>query len=174
MNVKDAVHRNRFSIRVHGELVGLEGGGFWFGRDVYDYALQNEEFVGGAAAEFEVGAGNQADGSGEFAAGFVAAGVYDPTPLAGVEMNDLRRTMRERQTTNCTPSCLDDRRITHRKPRSVPESTGRGGGIPRPRHEPWGTGLPGFWWMIQSPDGRYGMLEAAVPGDDNAWMIENF
>jgi hypothetical protein len=36
------------------------------------------------------------------------------------------------------------------------------------------TGIPGFWWMIQSPDGRYGMLEAAVPGDDNAWMIENF
>jgi DNA-binding winged helix-turn-helix (wHTH) protein/Tol biopolymer transport system component len=36
------------------------------------------------------------------------------------------------------------------------------------------TGIPGFWWMIQSPDGRYGMLAAAVPGDDNAWMIENF
>jgi DNA-binding winged helix-turn-helix (wHTH) protein/Tol biopolymer transport system component len=31
-----------------------------------------------------------------------------------------------------------------------------------------------FWWMLQSPDGRYGILEAEVPGDNNAWMIENF
>jgi Tol biopolymer transport system component len=31
-----------------------------------------------------------------------------------------------------------------------------------------------FWWMIQSPDGRHGILEAEVPGDNNAWMIENF
>jgi len=27
-----------------------------------------------------------------------------------------------------------------------------------------------FWWMLQSPDGRYGMLEAKVPGDNNAWI----
>jgi hypothetical protein len=31
-----------------------------------------------------------------------------------------------------------------------------------------------FWWMIQSPDGRYGILEAEVPGDNNAWMVDNF
>jgi DNA-binding winged helix-turn-helix (wHTH) protein/Tol biopolymer transport system component len=31
-----------------------------------------------------------------------------------------------------------------------------------------------FWWMLQSPDGRYGMLEAKVPGDNNAWMVKNF
>jgi Tol biopolymer transport system component len=31
-----------------------------------------------------------------------------------------------------------------------------------------------FWWMIQSPDGRYGILEAEVPGDNNAWMVKNF
>jgi len=30
-----------------------------------------------------------------------------------------------------------------------------------------------FWWMLQSPDGRYGMLEAKVPGDNNAWMVKN-
>jgi dipeptidyl aminopeptidase/acylaminoacyl peptidase len=37
-----------------------------------------------------------------------------------------------------------------------------------------GDANTGFWWMIQSPDGRHGMLEADVPGDNNAWMIENF
>jgi Tol biopolymer transport system component len=31
-----------------------------------------------------------------------------------------------------------------------------------------------FWWMIQSPDGRYGMLVAEIPGDNNAWMVKNF
>ena len=31
-----------------------------------------------------------------------------------------------------------------------------------------------FWWMLQSPDGRYGMLEANIPGDNNAWMVKNF
>jgi hypothetical protein len=31
-----------------------------------------------------------------------------------------------------------------------------------------------FWWMIQSPDGRHGLLEAEIPGDNNAWMVENF
>ena len=31
-----------------------------------------------------------------------------------------------------------------------------------------------FDWMVQSPDGRYGILGVRVPGDNNAWMIENF
>jgi hypothetical protein len=31
-----------------------------------------------------------------------------------------------------------------------------------------------FWWMLQSPDGRYGMLEAKVAGDDNAWIVKSF
>jgi DNA-binding winged helix-turn-helix (wHTH) protein/Tol biopolymer transport system component len=31
-----------------------------------------------------------------------------------------------------------------------------------------------FWWFLQSPDGRYGVLEATVPGDNNAWMVKNF
>ena len=37
-------------------------------------------------------------------------------------------------------------------------------------------GQPGaaFEWMIQSPDGRYGILEMFSQGDNNAWMVENF
>jgi DNA-binding winged helix-turn-helix (wHTH) protein/Tol biopolymer transport system component len=31
-----------------------------------------------------------------------------------------------------------------------------------------------FDWMIQSPDGRYGILGTVVPGDNNVWMVENF
>ena len=31
-----------------------------------------------------------------------------------------------------------------------------------------------FEWMIQSPDGRYGILEMFTQGDNNAWMVENF
>jgi hypothetical protein len=31
-----------------------------------------------------------------------------------------------------------------------------------------------YWWILQSPDGRYGMLEAELPGDNNAWMVKNF
>ena len=31
-----------------------------------------------------------------------------------------------------------------------------------------------FWWMIQSPDGRYGILGTEIPGDNNAWMVEDF
>ncbi len=27
-----------------------------------------------------------------------------------------------------------------------------------------------FWWILQPPDGRYGLLEAKVPGDNNAWI----
>ncbi len=50
---------------------------FGFGGEVEDEALEDQQFVGGAAAEFEVGAGYQADGAGEFAAGFVAAGLLD-------------------------------------------------------------------------------------------------
>jgi hypothetical protein len=31
-----------------------------------------------------------------------------------------------------------------------------------------------FWWILPSPDGRYGIIEARVPGDNNAWMFERF
>jgi DNA-binding winged helix-turn-helix (wHTH) protein/Tol biopolymer transport system component len=31
-----------------------------------------------------------------------------------------------------------------------------------------------FAYLIQSPDGRYGMLEMTTPGDNNAWMFDNF
>ena len=31
-----------------------------------------------------------------------------------------------------------------------------------------------FDYMIQSPNGQYAILAAAVPGDNNAWMIDNF
>ena len=30
-----------------------------------------------------------------------------------------------------------------------------------------------YWWVVPSPDGRYGALEA-VTGENNVWMIENF
>jgi DNA-binding winged helix-turn-helix (wHTH) protein/Tol biopolymer transport system component len=35
------------------------------------------------------------------------------------------------------------------------------------------AGTP-FFFMIQSPDGHHGILEALVPGDNNAWMVDNF
>ena len=31
-----------------------------------------------------------------------------------------------------------------------------------------------FGFMLQSPDGRHGLLGAVVPGDNNAWMIDNY
>jgi hypothetical protein len=31
-----------------------------------------------------------------------------------------------------------------------------------------------FEFMIQAPDGHHGILGAIVPGDNNAWMIDNF
>ena len=31
-----------------------------------------------------------------------------------------------------------------------------------------------FAWMIQSPDSRHVILEMPSPGDNNAWMVENF
>ena len=31
-----------------------------------------------------------------------------------------------------------------------------------------------FRCMIQSPDERYGLLLEVLPGDNNAWMIDNF
>jgi hypothetical protein len=31
-----------------------------------------------------------------------------------------------------------------------------------------------YWRILQSPDGRYGMLEAEVPGDNNVWMVKDF
>ena len=37
-----------------------------------------------------------------------------------------------------------------------------------------GTATEEFEFMIPSPDGHYAMLGAAVPGDDNAWMVDNF
>jgi hypothetical protein len=30
-----------------------------------------------------------------------------------------------------------------------------------------------YWWVVPSPDGRYGALEA-VTGQNNIWMVENF
>ena len=68
----------RVCSQFHGELVGgVVVVGFGFGGEVEDEAFQDQEFVGRAAAEFEVGAGYEADGAGEFAAGFVAAGLLD-------------------------------------------------------------------------------------------------
>jgi Tol biopolymer transport system component len=31
-----------------------------------------------------------------------------------------------------------------------------------------------FHAMLQSPDGRYAILEEEIPGDNNAWMVDNF
>jgi hypothetical protein len=31
-----------------------------------------------------------------------------------------------------------------------------------------------FALLIQSPDGRHGILEMTTPGDNNAWMVDNF
>jgi hypothetical protein len=31
----------------------------------------------------------------------------------------------------------------------------------------------GFWWAIQSPDGRHVIIEQLI-GENNVWMIENF
>ena len=56
---------------------GGVGGVGGLGGEGKDEAFEDEEFVGGGAAEFEVGAGDQAEGAGEFAAGFVAAGLAD-------------------------------------------------------------------------------------------------
>jgi DNA-binding winged helix-turn-helix (wHTH) protein len=37
-----------------------------------------------------------------------------------------------------------------------------------------GNANTNFAWMIQSPDGRYGILEMPIPGDNNAWMVDRF
>jgi len=37
-----------------------------------------------------------------------------------------------------------------------------------------GAANTSFWFMIQAPDGRHGILGLEVPGDNNAWMIDNF
>jgi DNA-binding winged helix-turn-helix (wHTH) protein/Tol biopolymer transport system component len=37
-----------------------------------------------------------------------------------------------------------------------------------------GAANTGFWFLIQSPNGHYGILAADVPGDNNAWMVDNF
>jgi hypothetical protein len=31
-----------------------------------------------------------------------------------------------------------------------------------------------FAFFIQSPDGQHGILEMPTPGDNNAWIVENF
>lgn len=31
-----------------------------------------------------------------------------------------------------------------------------------------------FWWIVPSPDGRYGIIEERVPGDNNAWILDRF
>src|ERR1035437_2275151 len=65
-------------LQLHRELVdGGVGGVGGFGSEGEDEAFEDEEFVGGGAAEFEVGASDEAEGAGEFAAGFVAAGLAD-------------------------------------------------------------------------------------------------
>jgi len=37
-----------------------------------------------------------------------------------------------------------------------------------------GNANTGFRSMIQSPDGRYGLLVEDLPGENNAWMVDNF
>ncbi len=37
-----------------------------------------------------------------------------------------------------------------------------------------GNANAGFRCMIQSPDGRYGLLLEDLPGENNAWMVDNF
>jgi hypothetical protein len=37
-----------------------------------------------------------------------------------------------------------------------------------------GTPNSSFKWLVPSPDGRFVILEADLPGDNNMWMIENF
>ena len=36
-----------------------------------------------------------------------------------------------------------------------------------------GDGATQYWWVIPSPDGRYGALEAET-GENNVWMVEDF
>ena len=37
-----------------------------------------------------------------------------------------------------------------------------------------GKANSGLAFLIQSPDGRHGILQMETPGDDNAWMVDNF
>jgi hypothetical protein len=37
-----------------------------------------------------------------------------------------------------------------------------------------GSANTGFHAMIQSPDGRFGLLLEDLPGENNAWMVDNF
>lgn len=37
-----------------------------------------------------------------------------------------------------------------------------------------GTANTPFEFMIEAPDGHHAILGAIVPGDNNAWMIDNF
>jgi hypothetical protein len=37
-----------------------------------------------------------------------------------------------------------------------------------------GTANIGFGFMIQSPDGRYGLVLEYIPSDSNAWIVNDF
>lgn len=37
-----------------------------------------------------------------------------------------------------------------------------------------GAANTSFWFLIQAPDGRQGILGLEMPGDNNAWMVDNF
>lgn len=37
-----------------------------------------------------------------------------------------------------------------------------------------GAANTAFEWMVPSPDGRHGILEVEVPGDNNVWMVDRF
>jgi DNA-binding winged helix-turn-helix (wHTH) protein/Tol biopolymer transport system component len=37
-----------------------------------------------------------------------------------------------------------------------------------------GAANTAFMWMIPSPDGRFGILDVEVPGDNNVWMVDRF
>ena len=64
---------------IDGELWGgFKGGaGGGVGGEIEDEAFEDEALGDGGAAEVEVGAGDEAEGAGEIAAGFVASGLAD-------------------------------------------------------------------------------------------------
>src|SRR6185312_5319775 len=73
-----AQHNDSYLLQFHGKLKTCEGcgggGRGGFGGKRQHQAFQHEAFVGRGAAQFEIGAGDEAEGAGEVAAGFVAAG----------------------------------------------------------------------------------------------------
>ena len=65
-------------LELHGELVvGVVGAGLGIAGEVEDEALEDEAFGDGGGTELEVGAGDEAEGTGEVAAGFIAASLAD-------------------------------------------------------------------------------------------------